>query len=125
MKKMMVLVIAAVMVLAVAAAGKKSEPLCGAYEPAESRAVTEDVRALVEKATEGMVGAEYTPVAYLSRQIVAGTNHRILCEITPVVPDASPSYAVVTVYEDLEGNAEITEVRECDAEGNVFETANE
>ena len=43
---------------------------------------------------------------------VAGTNYCILCQITPVVPDATPAWALVYIYADLDGNAEITNVYE-------------
>ena len=59
---------------------------------------------------EGFTGVGYVPVALLSTQLVAGMNYRYLCEATTVVPDAETSYAIVTVYQDLEGNAEVTEI---------------
>ena len=37
-------------------------------------------------------------------------NYCILCQITPVVPDAVPTWALVYIYADLQGNAEITNV---------------
>lgn len=91
-------------------------PLAGGWERSASPVVTEEQKAVLEKALEGLTGAEYEPLAYLGSQVVAGTNHRFLCKVTPVVPDASGSYCVVTVYEDLEGNAELTEVLNSDDE---------
>ena len=81
----------------------------------EASAITDEVRELVEKAAADLVGAEYVPVAYIGRQIVNGTNHRILCKITPVVPDAKAHYAIVTIYEDLQGNAKISEILDSEA----------
>ena len=43
-------------------------------------------------------------------QTVADTNYRILCEATTVYPGAEMHYAVVNVYESLEGNANIISV---------------
>ena len=43
-------------------------------------------------------------------QAVADTNYRILCEATTVYPGAEMHYAVVNVYESLEGNANIISV---------------
>ena len=71
-----------------------------------------EAKAALEKALSGMVGAEYTPVAVLGTQVVAGTNYCILCKVTAVVPGAQPSYELVYVYEDLSGNAEITDSKE-------------
>ena len=73
-------------------------------------AMTEEATAAFNKATEGFVGVDYVPVALLSTQTVAGTNYRILCEATTVYPGAEMHYAVVNVYESLEGNANIISV---------------
>lgn len=71
-----------------------------------------DVRTALERALEGQEGAEYEAVAYLSSQVVAGMNYLLFCRVTPVVPDAVPTFAVVKVYADLDDTAEITDVTE-------------
>ncbi len=71
-----------------------------------------DAKNALDKALEGLNGADYEPVAYIGSQVVAGTNYCILCKITPVVPNATPSYALVYVYEDLDGNAEIIDTQD-------------
>ncbi len=86
--------------------------LMGGWNEPDSPAMTEEAAEALAKATEGLVGAEYTPAALISRQIVSGTNYCILCEIKTVTPDAAAKYALVYVYADLQGNAEITEVVE-------------
>lgn len=72
----------------------------------------------VEKAFKNavakLVGADYEAIAYLGSQTVAGTNYLILCRITPITPDAEPSYSLVTVYENLEGESEIWDVQDLD-----------
>ena len=70
----------------------------------------EDVRTAFEKAMEGLTGASYEPVAYIGSQLVSGRNYMILCRETIVIPDANSKYALVKVYADLNGNAEILEV---------------
>ena len=97
------------------------DEILGGWTRAESPVITDEMRELLKKALENLVGAEYTPVAYLGYQIVAGTNHRILCRISPVVPDAKESYAIVTIYEDLNGNAAITDVKDFEVETNLQE----
>lgn len=72
----------------------------------------EEVRAVFEKAMEGLTGASYEPVAYIGSQLVSGKNYMVLCRETVVVPGAESTYALVTVYEDLNGNAEILEITE-------------
>ena len=86
------------------------EGAVGTWQEAESPAMMEEATAAFNKATEGFVGVDYVPVALLSTQTVAGTNYRILCEATTVYPGAEMHYAVVNVYESLEGNANIISV---------------
>lgn len=83
------------------------EGAVGAWQETDSPAMTEEATAAFNKATEGFVGVDYVPVALLSTQTVAGTNYCILCEATVVYPGAEMHYAVVNVYESLEGNANI------------------
>ena len=52
--------------------------LMGGWAAAEDPAITDEVRALFDKAMEGLVGVNYVPVAYLGSQVVAGTNHAML-----------------------------------------------
>lgn len=102
------------------AAAEQAEAITGGWTIAESPDVPDEVKALLEKAVEKMVGAEYEPVAYIGSQVVAGTNHALLCRITPVVPDAVSHYAIVTLYEDLEGIAMITDTYDSQAEGEAL-----
>lgn len=91
-----------------------AEAMTGGWEnvPHETAELPADAQAAFDKAVEGLVGAEYVPVALLSTQVVAGTNYCILCQITPVAPNATPTWALVYIYADLDGNAEITNVYE-------------
>ena len=94
--------------------------LLGGWEKADSPVITDEIKALVEKASAHLTGAEYTPVAYLGSQIVAGTNHLILCRTRSTVdPDGAETYMFVTIYEDLDGNAQITQVIDTDLPTNI------
>lgn len=73
-------------------------------------ALPSDVQAAFDKALTGYTGMNFEPVAYLGSQVVAGTNHRILCRSTTVTAQPVTAYKVVTVYEKLDGTAEITSV---------------
>lgn len=73
-----------------------------------------DAQKAFEKALDGMTGADYEAIALLGTQVVSGTNYLLLCRVTPVIPDAEPSFCLVTVYEDLEGKAEISEIQDLD-----------
>ena len=95
-------------------AGEKTEsaePVTGGWELTKNEAapLPEDVQAAFDKATEKYTGSKLTPVAYVGEQIVAGTNYMILCESEPTT-----SYQMVVVYADLDGNAEVTEVKDFD-----------
>lgn len=74
------------------------------FEPSENI----NAMAAFDKATESLEGYKYTVIAVLGSQIVAGTNYSYLCRAEMAVPDAKPEYMIVNVYEDLDGNAEIT-----------------
>ena len=94
--------------------------LLGGWEKAESPVITEEMKALVEKASANLAGAQYIPMAYLGSQVVAGTNHLLLCRtVSTVDPAAVETYMFVKVYEDLEGNAQITEVIDTGIETNI------
>ena len=114
MKITIIRIVAIALMMALCAAFALAEPLDGGWQnvPCEAAELPEDAQAAFDKALDGLVGAEYTPVALLSRQVVAGMNYCILCQITPVVPDATPTWALVYIYADLQGNAEITNVYE-------------
>ena len=73
-------------------------------------------------ALDGLVGCTYEPIALLATQIVAGTNYCFLCETTAVVPNAQPSYALVYVFDGLNGEHEILRVQ--DIEFSAFESNN-
>ena len=80
----------------------------------EANALSEDVQTAFDKATEKFTGSELEPVAYIASQVVAGTNYMILCETTTTTKEPETSYQMVVVYADLEGNAEITKIKEFD-----------
>ena len=66
--------------------------LLGGWQEADSPVITEEMKALTEKAASDLVGATYTPVAYLASQVVSGTNHLVLCtQITNVIDTGLPT----------------------------------
>ena len=91
--------------------------LSGGWTRASSPMITSEVQAVYDKATAGMVGVGYAPVAYLASQVVAGNNHLFLCKTSKVAPGAKEYYALVSFYEDLQGNVTISDVRLSEAEG--------
>ena len=111
MKKVVSILAALVLLLTVSAAAAEGM-LLGGWEIVESEAgeLPEEVQKAFDKALDGLVGALSVPVKLLAQQVVAGMNYCILCQITPVVPDASPTWALVYIYADLEGNATLSNV---------------
>ena len=98
------------------AATESSEAMSGGWEiyDNEANVLPEDVQAAFDKAEETFTGSELKPVAYIASQVVAGTNYMILCEATTTTETPSTSYQMVIVYADLNGNAEITQMKEFD-----------
>lgn len=130
MKKIIALLLAALMIFALAACGENNMTettdignsevaISGGWGAVESPVVTDDLKAVVKKACDGLDGETYIPVVNVASQIVAGTNHLILCKTVPASADGSSVYALVTIYEDLEGNAEITAVAKSTMEAPV------
>ncbi|MER1994772.1 MAG: hypothetical protein ABS897_12095 [Eubacteriales bacterium] len=123
MKKIVSLLMALALVLTLCASAS-AEMMVGGWEivPAQSAILTEEAQpepmmtdeaaAAFLKAMENLDGAEYIPVALLATQVVAGTNYCILCQGKYVVPDAKPFWALVYIYADLEGNAQILNIYE-------------
>lgn len=112
MKKFTAFLLAALMLFALAACGQQKADVqtAGGWKLTEDGALTEEAQSAFDKAMEGFVGVNYTPLALLGTQLVSGTNYCFLCEATVVYPDAQPYYAVVSVYQDLQGKAEILNI---------------
>lgn len=87
-------------------------PIAGGWRYTENPEADDNVTEVVDKATGKLLGAEYEPVAYIGSQVVAGMNHAVLCRITAISPDAEDGYALLYIYEDLNGGFEILEINE-------------
>ena len=86
------------------------ELVTGGWEIASDPAITDEVRALFDKAVDGLDGVNCIPVAYLGSQVVAGYNHAILCQVTTVYPDEIPRWVIMYLYEDLDGGVSVTDI---------------
>ena len=76
--------------------------------------IAEDEKTYFEEATEKLLGVNYTPVQMLAKQVVSGTNYAYLAATETVTKDPVKGFAIVTVYVNLEGKAEVTNVAEID-----------
>lgn len=122
MKKLIALLLAVMMLAALAACSRQQAvPAVGGWTPAEGAEMTEEAQAAFDKAMEGFVGVNYVPVALLATQLVSGMNYCILCEATVVYPDAQPYYALVYIYRDTQGKAEISRILPIDL-GDIAES---
>ncbi len=92
----------------------QERPLSGGWAAAADPAVTEERKALFEKGIGSLLGVNYTPVAYLGSQVVAGTNHAFLCQAAAVYPGAQPEFKIVYLYEDLQGNVSVLNIADLD-----------
>ena len=57
-----------------------------------------------------IVGADYEPVAYLGKQVVDGTNYKILAIKTPVVPDGEKSFVKIIVNEGTDKTTRLVSI---------------
>lgn len=90
-----------------------AEKLVGAWETPEDYTVVNlpaEVQTPFDKALDGWTGSRQEPLAYLASQVVAGKNYAVLCHSTLVTKDPVSCISVVTIYEDLQGNASVSNI---------------
>ena len=84
----------------------------GGWTIAEDPAITDEINNIFSRALDnyqtGTITVVYTPYAYLGSQVVAGTNHAILCRASEI--NKGTSWAIVYIYEDLQGNATVMNI---------------
>lgn len=122
MRKILAWVLLALALFALTACGQKEEPATlGGWTLTEELTIDQKAQGAFDKALEGLTGVDYVPLGLLGTQLVSGTNYCFLCEATVVYPGAQPYYALVYVYEDLQGGAKILNIVALDL-GDIAET---
>ena len=121
MKRTLVIILALLLLTTLAACGQKDTETVGGWAITQSPEISEAAQGAFDKAMETLVGVNYTPLALLGTQVVSGTNYCFLCEATVVAPEAQPYYAIVSVYEDLQGGAQVLNIVAMDI-GKIAET---
>ena len=87
-----------------------TEEVVGGFVDVEDGTLTDELKEIFNKATEGYVGMSLEPIELYQTQVVAGINYKFVCSGTKTTnPPITGSY-FVTVYEDLEGNCSIIDV---------------
>ena len=112
MKKISAFVLATLMLLTLAFGAFAENPIDGGWSESASHTLTPEQKDIATKALADLAGTNYTPVAYIASQVVAGTNYMILCEETTATEKPETSYKMVVVYADLEGNAEFASIND-------------
>ncbi len=85
----------------------------------------EDVQAAFDAATAKLLGVNYTPVAYLGSQVVAGTNYAVLAKKTIVTAEPETTLVVLIISKSLEGEASVLHVNDFSFEAPETESAPE
>ena len=94
-----------------------AEKLAGGWEVAEDRSsvlIPQDAKDIFDQAKENLDGNELDPMALLGTQVVAGKNYAFLCYSTLQTEETVNGIQVVTVYADLDGNAEVINISSVD-----------
>ena len=71
--------------------------------------LSDDVNEAFTKATS-IVGVEYTPIVYLGKQVVSGTNYAFLALAKTVTAESVYSIDVLTIYDSLDEDAKLSSV---------------
>ena len=90
-----------------------SEQLAGGWQVAETRSsvvIPQDAKDVFDKAAENLDGNELEPMVLLGTQVVAGKNYAFLCFSTLQTEETINGIQIVTVYEDPDRRAEITNI---------------
>ena len=82
----------------------------GGWELPETPDLSEDLKGACTKALEAADRDDCTPLCCLSQQVVSGMNYCIFCKTAPAGPEEKTGYVLAYLYQDLQGNAEITDL---------------
>ncbi|MBQ9391316.1 MAG: hypothetical protein IJU02_03925 [Lachnospiraceae bacterium] len=113
LKKLIVcflIVICALSMTSCSGCSKQEETTAGGWTVATDGTITNEHRELFNKALGTIDGLSYEPIKLLETQVVAGMNYRFLCNEHTSAENDSATRVIVTIYEDLDGNAKITSV---------------
>ena len=88
MKRILIITLALLMLCFAAACGQnKADASVGSWSITESTEMTAEAQKAFDKAIEGLMGVNYSPVALLGTQLVSGTNYCVLAYGSLVTAD--------------------------------------
>lgn len=114
MRKMMTVFLTLALVFCLAAAAAEGPVMAGGWTVADDPAITEEINNLfwqgMDSYETGIITVSYTPVAYLGSQVVAGTNHAVLCRAQEI--NRQPIWVIVYLYQDLQDSVTVLSIEE-------------
>ena len=90
------------MVFALVGCKSKEEPAVGGYTEVKDKNLTPELIEMFEKALDGLMGANYTPVMLEATQVVAGTNYKFKADGTKTTNPIIMGTYYVYIYKDLQ-----------------------
>ena len=99
----------------------KNENVVGGWYveiPSKGVVLDDKVQTIYDNALEKLVGATYTPIAVVGKQVVSGTNYALLAYGKMATADENSGIYLLTLYEDLNGTDEVVSVAYIDL-GNL------
>lgn len=93
-----------------------SKPILGGWQANDSysQLLGDEELQIFSKASEQLTGVGYDPVTVVATQTAAGTNYAYLCYGQTVTAEPSGGFYIVTVSNDLDGNAKIDNIQMID-----------
>lgn len=75
----------------------------------EYRSLSEEDQKVFDKALNGLVGVQYTPIA-VATQVVNGVNYSFFCNAQIVIPNSPNQAAMISVHLSTKGDADISNI---------------
>ena len=92
--------------------GGKSGNLSGGWEVTRDCVVPEEAQEVFDRAMPDHDRMKYDAAALLAKQVVAGINYCFLRRTTVKDSDEQPTYQIVYIWQDPEGNAHVLNVKD-------------
>lgn len=88
----------------------EQEELVGGYVDVEDGTLTDELKDIFSKATDGLLGATYEPVQLIATQVVAGTNYMFLANGKKTTNPIIKGTYYIYINEDLDGNVSLLDI---------------